>query len=502
MLLAILTQPASFVRAAEKPKNIVLIYADDIGYGDLSCYGATKVATPNIDRLAARGLRFTDGHAMAATCTPSRYSLLTGEYAFRNKRAQILPGDASLIIDPKRTTMAFMLHRAGYTTAAIGKWHLGLGSGKIDWNSEIKPGPRELGFDESFIIPATGDRTPCVFVEYGHVAGLDPNDPIEVSYGKPVGDEPTGLEHPEMLKMKLSAGHDKTIINGISRIGYMAGGKRARWKDEEIADTLTARAVEFIEQHKDRSMFLFFASHDIHVPRVPHPRFVGKSDCGTRGDAIVQFDWCVGEILNALEQHGLTDNTLVILTSDNGPVLDDGYADGAVKDLNGHRPAGPLRGGKVSIYEGGTRVPFIASWPKQIKPGVSGALMSQVDLTASLAAIVESPLADKDRADGQDCSAALVGKSPSGREVLIEQAGNSLAVRKGNWKFVPAGAPRGQPNNEFDALRSMYLGKTSEDELYNLADDRAEQRNLAAKHPEIVGDMKALAFTILDSKRP
>lgn len=347
--LALALLAAAPTRAAEAAKpSIIVILADDLGYGDVGCYGATKIKTPNIDRLAQDGLRFTDGHCTSATCTPSRFALMTGGYPWRQKGTNILPGNASLIIKPGSVTVSSMLQKAGYTTAAVGKWHIGLGSGNIDWNGEIKPGPREIGFDYNFILPATGDRVPCVYVENSRVAGLDPKDPIQVSYGKPIGGEPTGAKNPELLKLKASKGHDNTIVNGIGRIGFMTGGKSARWKDEDMADVLTKKAVAFIEKNKDKPFYLYFASHDPHVPRVPHPRFVGKSQCGVRGDAIVQLDWCVGEILKALQQLKLTDNTLVVFSSDNGPVIDDGYADGAVKDLNGHKPAGALRGGKYT----------------------------------------------------------------------------------------------------------------------------------------------------------
>ena len=328
--------------------NIVIIYVDDLGYGDLSCYGATAVKTPNVDKLAQNGLLFTDAHCSASTCTPSRYSLLTGSYAFRNDAA-ILPGDAPLIIDPAQETVADMLKKAGYATGVVGKWHLGLGDGSPDWNAEIKPGPLEIGFDYSFLIPATPDRVPTVFVENHKVVNLDSKDPISVDYNKRIGKEPTGLENPELLKIKADTQHSGTIVNGISRIGFMAGGRQAYWKDEEFATVLTAKAREFIVDHKDEPFFLFFSLPNIHVPRAPGPRFAGANKLGPRGDAIAEMDWMTGEITKALRELGIEENTLVILSSDNGPVLDDGYSDKA-SELNGtHKPAGTYKGGKYSV---------------------------------------------------------------------------------------------------------------------------------------------------------
>ena len=400
-------------QAADRP-NIIVIYADDLGYGDVGCYGATKVRTPNIDRLASEGLRFSDGHSASATCTPSRYALLTGEYAWRKKGTGVLPGNATLIISPGRTTLASQLKWAGYATGVVGKWHLGLGTGELDWNGEIKPGPLELGFEYGFVIPATGDRVPCVYVENHRVAGLDPKDPIRVSYGKPIGDLPTGKANPDRLKLHPSHGHDQTIVNGISRIGYMTGGKSALWVDEDMADVLTHKAASFIEDHASVPFFLYFATHDIHVPRVPNGRFNGKTGMGRRGDAIAELDWSVGEILATLDRRGLANNTLVIFSSDNGPVVDDGYRDDAVTKLDGHRPAGPMRGGKYSAFEGGTRVPFVVRWPGRVKPGVSAALVCQIDLLASLSALVGAKLGDGDAPDSVDVLAALTGASSDG----------------------------------------------------------------------------------------
>ncbi len=441
--------------------------------------------TPNIDRLAKQGLNFTDAHCTSATCTPSRYGLLTGQYPWRKKGTGILPGDARLIIDTDQTTLPGILQKAGYHTGVVGKWHLGLGDGSIDWNGQIKPGPLEVGFDESFIMAATGDRVPCVFVKGHHIVNLDPSDPIEVSYGKPFEGEPTGKANPELLKMHPSHGHDMAIVNGISRIGYMKGGKSALWTDEEMADTFTHEAVSFIKNNASKPFFLYFATHDIHVPRVPHPRFVGKSGMGPRGDAIVEFDWSVGEVLKALDEAKLTDNTLFLLTSDNGPVIDDGYQDQAVEKLGDHKAAGPYRGGKYSKFEGGTRVPLIVRWPGHVQPATtSHALVNQVDFLASFAALVGQSQQVPTSLDSQDHLASLLGQSPVGRKALVEQ-GNGLAVRQGKWKFIPASnGPKMNRNTNTE------LGNDPAPQLYNLEADPGETRNVAKEHPEVVEQLR------------
>ena len=489
------TMSASLAAAATEKPNLVLIYADDLGYGDLSCYGATCVKTPNLDRLAAGGLRFTDAHSPAATCTPSRYAMLTGEYAWRRKGTGIARGDAAMIIEPGRVTLASLLKQAGYATGVVGKWHLGLGDGNLDWNGSIKPGPLELGFDYCFLIPATGDRVPCVYVENRHVAGLDPADPIRVSYGKPVGDEPTGRANPELLKMHPSHGHNMTIVNGISRIGYMAGGKAARWVDEDMADVITQKATAFVQKNKARPFFLYFSTHDIHVPRVPHPRFVGKTEMGPRGDVIVQLDWCVGEILDALEKNGLTKDTLVIFASDNGPVVDDGYRDQAVERLGDHKPAGPWRGGKYSNFEGGTRVPLVVRWPGRVKPGESDALVCQIDFPASLAALTGQQLPPDAAPDSFNVLFALLGESKTGRDHLVEHAG-VLSLRQGPWKLIQPG--RGSKINK---NTNTEMGNAPKPQLYNVQDDPGETRDLASQHPERANELTATLEAIRERGR-
>jgi arylsulfatase A-like enzyme len=473
--------------------NIVYIYADDLGYGDVSCYGATKITTPNIDMLASRGIRFTNAHSSSATCTPSRYSFITGQYAWRRDDTKIAPGNASLIIDVSTPTLPAMLQQQGYTAGAVGKWHLGLGPASTgpDWNQEVKPGPNEVGFNYSFIIPATGDRTPCVFIEDHHVVGLDPNDPIYVSYDSMVGNDPTGKDHPELLKLHPSHGHDQTIVNGISRIGYMSGGNSARWIDENIADTLTSKAKQFIVKNKSHPFFLYFATHDIHVPRVPAARFVNSSDLGVRGDVIKELDWSVGAIYHTLDSLHLLNNTIIIFSSDNGPVVDDGYKDGSVEHLDGHKPAGPLRGGKYSAYDGGTRIPLIIDWPNNYAASTSDALVCQVDFFASFAKYFNASLPANAAPDSEDMLSALEGKSKQGRAYLVEQGG-ALSVTKDDWKYIE---PHKGPKRN---LTGNELGNDSLPQLYYLKDDIGEKNDLSKQYPDKLKELAALLQSIED----
>ena len=422
--------------------NVVMIYADDLGYGDLECYGAIGVKTPNVNRLSDNGVRFTNAHAVASTSTPSRYSLLTGEYPWRKSGTDVAAGDAAMIISPDQYTVADMFKEAGYTTAAFGKWHLGLGSqtGKQDWNAPITPALGDIGFDYSYIMAATADRVPCVFIENGAVANYDPSAPIYVNYNKNFDGEPTGANNPELLyNLKSSHGHNNSIINGIGRIGYMKGGGKALWKDENIADSITAHAVEFIKENSDKPFFMYFATNDVHVPRFPHPRFRGQSEMGLRGDAIVQFDWSVGEIVRVLEEQGVLENTLIILTSDNGPVLDDGYIDQAEELVGDHSPTGGLRGGKYSAYEGGTRVPFIVHWPAIIKEqAVKNSLVSQIDFLDVMANIAGVGNGESLSTDGFPGEAATwFGNDEQGRPYVIGMAQNhTLTLCTAGWKFI------------------------------------------------------------------
>lgn len=493
-LAAVAATPATPARTP----NVIVILADDLGYGDVSCYGRGKIATPAIDRLAAEGMKFTSGYAPASTCTPTRYGVMTGEYAWRKPGTGIIPGDANLIISPSRTTLPRIFKNAGYTTGAVGKWHLGMGDGKIDFNKRIAPGLNEVGFDYAFNMAATGDRVPCVYIENGLVVNLDPADPIRVSYksragrkstapakNAPAGDfeeeliraeaTPYASAHPEMLRMRSNSGHADSLINGIGRIGFMTGGKSARWDDRSLSDTFTAKALDFIRTNKNRPFFLYFAVHEPHVPRDPNPTFVGKSGLGLRADAILQFDATVGKVLETLKAAGIDDNTLIILSSDNGPAVADGYADGAIEaeTKGGHDASGGLRGGKYGNFEGGTRVPFLVRWPTRVKAGtVNDTPVSLIDLAATAADLTRQPLAPK---DAPDSFSLLPTFTPGGKSAAPFQLfGNPspdfspAAIREGRWKLIAGSHAK------------------SGGQLFDLDADPAEKTNLAAKHPEVV----------------
>jgi len=492
-IAAAVISTATLSQADEKP-NVVIIYGDDIGWGDVGAYGAKLIPTPNLDKLAKESLRFTDGHCSAATCTPSRFSMLTGIHGFRHG-VRVLPPNAPMKIKPNMFTLPQLFKKAGYKTAVIGKWHLGIGNGKtpVDWNGDVKPGPLEIGFDYSFLLPSTNDRVPCVYLENHRVVNLDPKDPLYVGNKPPVDFKgtvyPDGRKNPEaMTYYKNSHGHNMSVINGIGRIGKQWGGKAALWNDETIADEFITQARKYISaQKKGEPFFLYWSAADIHVPRAPNPRFKGKSKLSYRGDAMVQFDWCAGEILKLLEEKGLAENTIVIFSSDNGPVYDDGYDDGttvktSTKEVDrGHDGSGPYRGGKYQIYEGGTRVPLIVRWPAKIKPGVSPAMVNQIDFLASFAELLGVKLNAGQAIDSRSVLPALLGKDKVGTRLLIEEArGNAL--RDGDWKFIAT-------------------GKKGKGQLYNLAEDVGEKKNLIGEEKEQAAKMRKTLQKLVKSKK-
>jgi len=464
-----------------KKPNIVVIYLDDLGYGDVSSYGATAFKTPNIDALANGGIKFTNGYASSATCTPSRYALLTGMYPWRNKKAKILPGTAPLLISTEQQTLPKLLKKQGYQTGIVGKWHLGLGTGVVNWNETVSPGPNEVGFETSYIMAATQDRVPTVYIKDGNVVGLDKKDPIEINYKENFQGEPTAISNPEMLTMKWHHGHNNSIVNGIGRIGYMKGGKAAKWKDEDMADHFLEKAQAYVKSHKEKPFFLYYAMQQPHVPRTPHPRFVGTSGLGPRGDVIVEADWAVGEFMKTLKEEGLLENTLVVLSSDNGPVLNDGYYDDAVEKTGNHDQNGGLRGGKYSIFEAGTRVPFITYWKGKIQPGTSNALVCQMDLLASLANLTGTSDAST---DSKDLLSTFLGTANIGRDNLVIEATSRTALRSGDWVMIPA-----YKGVNFRKKVGIEVGSFPVFQLYNLKDDIGQKNNLAESNPKKLAEM-------------
>lgn len=493
-LLAVVACSQTPRKQNAKQPNIIILYMDDLGYGDLGAYGATGLKTPNMDKLASEGLKFTNGYASSSTCTPSRYALLTGIYPWRNKDAKILPGTAPLLIDTQQQTLPGVLKQAGYHTGVVGKWHLGLGNGNVDWNKPIAPGPNEIGFDYSFIMAATQDRVPTVYIENGMVVGTDADDPIEVDYNQNFAGEPTGLDNPELLRMRWHHGHNNSIVNGIPRIGFMKGGKKAKWIDEHMADTFLVKAQNYIKENREQPFFLYYALHQPHVPRTPHPRFAGLSGMGPRGDVIMEADWCIGQLMETLADEGLLENTLIIFSSDNGPVVNDGYYDNAVELLGNHRPSGQLRGGKYSLYEAGTRVPFIVQWKGKVTPGISDALVCQMDLLASFADLVG---VDVKSSDSQNMIEALLGNSEKGRTGLILEASSRTALRHGDWVMIP---PYDGP--KVSQHTDVELGNSGNYQLYNLKKDIGQQHNLAKAQPDKLQELIAIYNTIRGFQAP
>lgn len=492
--------------------NLVIIMADDLGYGDIGCYGGRAIPTPRLDRMAAEGLRMTRCYAPASTCTPTRYAVMTAEYPWRphDRETSILDGDAPLAIQPGRPTLPQVLSDAGYQTSLVGKWHLGIGDGRnaVDFNKHVGPGPLEVGFRSAFYIPATVDRVPCVFIDGHAVSGLDPADPLRISYLRRVGGVAVGDPDTPRLKYRGDKQHSKAIVNGISRIGYMAGGESAWWVDEQITDTLLAKTREVITTESEDPYFLMLGLHDPHVPHAPHPRFVGKSNAGIRGDSIVQLDWLVGEVLDAIDRSPGGENTLVLFTSDNGPTVFDGYDDGSVQANGDHTPAGPLRGSKYLVYEGGCRVPTLVRWRGRVAPGVSDAFFTLTDLLPSFASLAGvGTLPEGVGQDGMDLSDCLVdAAAESTRESAILQGiGNRLAVVTPRWKYVAKnadGAPTdiGRGANPLD--KRYADAKSYEDALYDLGVEESERTNVLDAQPEVTERLQGLYNAARRASKP
>lgn len=487
------------VAAAEKMPNIVVIYADDLGYGDTSCYGATKVQTPNIDKLAEQGRRFTDAHSASAVCTPSRYGLLTGEYPMRaGLWGPCLP-TSQLLIDTNKMTIASLLKQKGYDTSCFGKWHLGFGEQNADYAKSLRPGPLELGFDYYFGVPVVNSAPPYVYVENDQVVGMTAEDPI-VYIGKNAGKRATPIT-------PLTAEHGNRVAN------FFGGAKAAHklYNDFELGTTIAEKATTWIKERGDHPFFVYLATTNIHHPFTPAPRFQGTSQCGLYGDFIHELDWIVGEVVKTLEAQGVADNTLIIFTSDNGGMFNHGGQE-AFKD--GHRQNGDLLGFKFGAWEGGHRIPFIAKWPGKIKPNtVSGQMISSLDMLATLAAITGQDVEPAQLADSVNILPALVTDTETPvRETLVvsPKSASHIMVRKGKWCYIGAqnsGGFTGKPGTHGagGAICASYVGNVNSDfengkykkdapkaQLYDLDADPNQTTNVVTQYPEVVQEMKAL----------
>jgi len=487
LLLSLLAPQAVLQAAADKP-NIVLILADDLGCGDVGCYGATMVKTPNIDKLATEGRRFTDAHAASSVCTPSRFALLTGEWPFRRDLWRPVMNPSPLVVDVKQMTVASLLKSQGYATACFGKWHLGFGEHpKPDWNKDLKPGPLELGFDHYFGIPVVSSHPPFVWVEDHHVVGLDPKDPLKY------GGRPPTQEYPEKM---MSPG--------------MSGAKTAHdlYRDDELGTTLTKKALTWMRARATEPFFLYFATPHIHHPFTPGAKFKGSSEAGCYGDYIQELDWIVGEVMRTLDELGRRDKTLVILTSDNGGMLNRGGQE-AVK--LGHRLNGDLLGFKFDAWEGGHRVPFIARWPGRIAPGrVCNQLICHVDVLASIAALLGVKHTGPDSLNVLPAWLGEPGASPRNELIVSPNHKSHLSLRQGDWFYIPArggggftgskvgdhllGGPAalkfaGEVNSDVEDGR--FKADAPDEQLYDLNADPHQTKNVVREHPDIAARMKA-----------
>jgi arylsulfatase A len=475
-----------------KLPNVIYINVDDLGFGDIGAYGATKVKTPNIDQLAREGRKFTDFHSASAVCSPSRYALLTGQYPSRKEMWRPVFLRSPLVIDTGQMTLGKIMQNAGYETAIIGKWHLGFGNlDPVDWNKELKPGPLEVGFNYFFGIPVLNSHPPFVYVEDHHVIGLEPNDPLV--YGKSAITRP----YPEKLDIDSIGGAEKA---------------HDIYVDSLIGSTITAKAINWIKKNKENPFFLYFNPTNIHHPFTPHGRFIGTSDAGLYGDFIHELDWMVGEILATLDREGLRENTLVIFTSDNGGMLNQG---GQQTWRTGHRPNGDLLGFKFDAWEGGHRVPFIVRWPGKIQAqSQSEEMLCNIDMLSTFASLTGQVLKNGEAPDSYDALPAILGTSEGPvRDFLIisPRLKTHLAIRKGKWMYIPAqnsGGFTGTVIGEHELggsaahILTKHVNSDIENgivkpgappaQLYDLEKDPMQMHNLYHQHPEIIKELELL----------
>ncbi|MEM6393624.1 MAG: arylsulfatase [Planctomycetota bacterium] len=456
--------------------NILVILADDWGYGDVSCLNReSRIQTPYTDELAAGGMTFRDAHSNSAVCTPTRYGLLTGRYAWRSRLKQgVLFGYSRELIEDDRPTVASLLRDAGYRTACIGKWHLGLGwqnadgslvpvehdghdDPGVDFTAPLRHGPHTVGFDYSLILPASLDMPPYCYIENGRV--IDPPN---------------------------------AQCDSSERPAFWRGGAIAPGVEHETCLLeFTRRAEAFIAQHAEQSsdtpFFMYLPLPSPHTPHVPRAPFQGQSDCGTYGDYVVEHDWSIGQVLATLERNGLRDNTLVIVTSDNGAHMrGDGFD---FEEAFGHRSNYIYRGQKSDVWDGGHRVPFFMSWPDRIAAGsVCDQTISLLDITATCVELAGVPLPEAAGEDSVSLVPLLDGDldQPVREMVVTSSVTGRDAIRSDRWKLIegPGSGGWSMPDPQVDSsMPSM--------QLYDMIDDPSEERNVISDHPKVVSTLLA-----------
>jgi arylsulfatase A-like enzyme len=462
--------PAAVVNADQPSPNIVLILADDYGWGSLGCYGApAALKTPSLDRLAAEGRRFTQAYAPGSVCSPTRYGLITGRYYWRTpvKDGKVLPANAPLHIETNRLTLASVCKSRGYRTGAFGKWHLGMTTERVtDWSKPLVPGPLQVGFDHYFGMAANIGSGPHSFIIGEEVSGRVPGEPV--------------------------------IVHGGSREGDSTSGIRQAWKPDRVMETLTARVCEWIETNRAKPFFVYYAPNAVHEPIVPNPRFSG-SPYGKYGDFIQELDWSVGRILETLNRLEVADKTLVIFTSDNGGVVNPGNPNATAAIKAGLAINGPLRGGKHTEWEGGFREPFIVRWPAKVPAGtVSDQVICLTDMLATFASLLGVPLPPGNAEDSFDVLRAFTETAPGAPvrdHVILQAASATYDLRQGDWKLIErAGAP------EFTSVRTKKKTAAAAkkknaaagrpDELFNLRADPFETNDVRAANAELAAKLK------------
>lgn len=468
--------PENQAFAGDPPRkpNVVLILADDYGWGSSGCYGATGPRTPNIDRLAKEGRRFTNAYAPGSVCSPTRYGLMTGRYYWRTsvKDGEVLPGDGPLHIETDRLTLASLCKSQGYRTAAFGKWHLGMTAGKVaDWSVDLKPGPLEVGFDYFFGMGSNPWSGPHGFIENHRVLGRVPGKPVTATRGR-----------------------EDSSTDGLDR----------PWPYDHITESLTDKALGWLEQNHDKGpFFVYFAHTAVHRPVAPNPEYKGKSQFGIYGDFIEELDGSVGKILETLDRLKVADNTLVVFTSDNGGVVVN-TAEHAVAMKAGLKINGHLRGGKHDIWEGGFREPFIVRWPGTVPAGtVSDQVICLTDLPATVAGVFGVSLKPGQAEDSFDVRAAFIGGDgkPVRDHVVLQDARATYAIRMGDWKLVERVNPppvTARNRNVEQRIANARKRDPKHDELFNLAEDPSETKDVSAAHPDVVAKLRAALIAARD----